>query len=358
MIDLRSDTVTKPTPAMSAAMATAEVGDDALGEDPTVQRLECRAAEILGKEAALFVTSGTMANTIAVKLHTHHGEEIICADRSHIADWELSMVAWFAGCSIKRVAAPDGILSWNGIGPNINPRRPVFSATTLIALEHPHNMCGGTLYPLEWIDEICGQAHARSIRVHLDGSRIFNAAAATGIPPSRIADRADTVMFCLSKGLGAPVGSMLLGPADMIARARVYRRSLGGGWRQAGVLAAAGLVALEEMPARLPEDHANARRLAEGLAPVPGIAIEPARVVTNILIFDIAGTGLQADRFAAALRTRGVLASMAGGTRIRMVTHFGITPADCDAAVEAVQDILCGAQSTITRVAMEPLAAR
>jgi threonine aldolase len=340
MIDLRSDTVTRPTPAMRMAMAAAVVGDDAFGEDPTVNELERRAAEILQKEAALFVPSGTMANTIAIKLHTKHGDEVICAERSHIADWEMGAATWYCGCTIRQVASPDGILSWQGIEPQIRPAKPVFAPTTLISLEHPHNMYGGTLYPLDQLDDICDHAHARRIRVHMDGSRIFNAVAATGISAARIAAKADTVMFCLSKGLGAPVGSMLVGSAELVVHARTHRRRLGGGWRQAGVLAAAGRIALEEMRDRLGEDHANARRLADGLARVSGVSIAPEEVVTNIVIFDTADAGLAAVDVGAQLKRRGVLVSIAGPTRVRMVTHLDVTAEDCERAVRAVEQVL------------------
>lgn len=341
MIDLRSDTVTSPTPRMRLAMAEAIVGDDAYGEDPTVNELESCAAEILGKEAAMFVASGTMANTLAVKVHTQQGDELLCAQRSHIVDWELGMPAWYAGCSLREVPTPDGILSWERLEPYIRPQRPVFPPTTLISLEHPHNMAGGTLYPQDEIDRICDQAHARGIKVHLDGSRIFNAAAATGIPAARIAAKTDTVMFCLSKGLAAPVGSMLAGTADAIRRARSHRRRLGGAWRQAGILAAAGLVALRDMPQRLHDDHAKARMLADGLARIPGLSVEPARVLTNIVIFDIEDSAFGAAAFAAELKTRGVLVSQAGGSRIRMVTHLDVSMDGCVAALAAVESVIC-----------------
>jgi threonine aldolase len=340
MIDLRSDTVTQPTPAMRRAMAQAEVGDDVYGEDPTVNRLEQRAAEILGKEAALFVPTGTMGNTIGIKVNTDHGEEVVCDDRAHILDWELSMTAWFSGCLIRAVPSADGTLRWREIEPALRRAGADSSPTSLIHLEHPHNMGGGTLYPLDQIDTICDQAHALGIRVHMDGARIFNAVAASGLAAARIASKVDTVMFCLSKGLGAPVGSMLAGAADTIERSRRYRKRLGGGMRQAGVLAAAGLIALEEMPARLCEDHANAKLLAEGLAALPGVSIDPAKVVTNIVIFDIAGSALTPDQLAASAKARGVLLSGIGGTRMRVVTHFDVSREDCVRAVKALAAIL------------------
>lgn len=340
MIDLRSDTFTRPTPKMRRAMAEAEVGDDVYGEDPTVNRLERRAAEILGKEAALFVPSGTMGNTIGIKVNTNHGEEVICDDRAHILDWELSMTAWFSGCLVRTIPTSDGVLSWRAIEPVLRRGGPHNAGTSLIHLEHPHNMGGGTLYPLDEIDAICEHAHERGLRVHMDGARIFNAVAASGIAAARIASKVDTVMFCLSKGLGAPVGSMLVGSDDAIARGRLYRKRLGGGMRQAGVLAAAGLVALEEMPARLCEDHANAKLLAEGLAKLPGVSIDPESVVTNIVIFDIAESGISPDALAAEAKSRSVLLAQARGTRIRLVTHLDVSREDCERALEALSSIL------------------
>ena len=273
MIDLRSDTVTRPTPAMRRAMAEAEVGDDVYGEDPTVNRLEQRAAEILGKEAGLFVPTGTMGNVIAIKIHTQHGQEVVCESRAHILDWELSMTAWFAGCLVRPVYVEDGILTWSNIQDALRFRSPHCAPTGLIEIENTHNMAGGTVYPMHVLQEICGNAHAAGIPVHMDGARIFNAACHLNLPVRELAAPADTVMFCLSKGLGAPVGSMLVGPAEAIERGRLYRKRLGGAMRQVGVLAAAGLIALEEMPNRLGEDHANARFLAGELAKLSGLKV-------------------------------------------------------------------------------------
>jgi threonine aldolase len=340
MIDLRSDTVTKPTAAMRRAMAEADVGDDVYGEDPTVNRLEQRAADILGKHAALFVPTGTMGNTIGIKLNTRHGEEVVCDDRAHILDWELSMTAWFSGCLVRAVPSTDGILTWGMIEPMLRHGGPHSAGTSLIHLEHPHNMGGGTLYPLDEVDNICDRAHALGLRVHMDGARLFNAVAASGLTASRIAANVDTVMFCLSKGLGAPVGSMLAGTAEAMAQGRLYRKRLGGGMRQAGVLAAAGLIALEEMPKRLAEDHANARLLADGLVGLPGVAIDPSKVATNIVIFDIASSGIAPAAFVASAKARGVLLSGVGGTRIRMVTHLDVSRKDCEHALNALASML------------------
>src|SRR5664280_2856111 len=241
MIDLRSDTVTKPTPAMRRAMFEAEVGDDVYREDPTVNRLEERAAEIAGKPAALFVPTGTMGNTIGIKVLTEHGQEVICDARAHVLDYELAMVAWFSGCVVRAIPTGDGILSWDAVRARIRPLGPHWAPTGLIEIENTHNMAGGTVYPLATIREICDGAHERGLKVHMDGARVFNAAAAMNVQVREIVAPVDTVMFCLSKALGAPVGSMLAGPASVIAKGRLYRKRLGGGMRQAGVLAAAGL---------------------------------------------------------------------------------------------------------------------
>jgi threonine aldolase len=340
MIDLRSDTVTKPTAEMRRAMAEADVGDDVYGEDPTVNELERRAAEIIGKEAALFVPTGSMGNVIAIKLHTHPGDEVICDHHAHILDWELGTHSWFSGCVLRSLPTEDGMLRWCDIERAVRPKNSFSSPTSVVELEDTHNMGGGTLYPLVELHRICDQAHERGLKIHIDGARIFNAAAASGISADCIASKADTVMFCLSKGLGAPVGSMLAGSAEAMSRARIHRKQLGGGMRQAGVLAAAGLIALEQMPARLSEDHANARLLAEGLANVPGVAIDPAKVVTNILIFDIAGSRLSPADLGGAAKSRGVLVSGIGGTRIRLVTHYDVTQEDCLNALEVLVDLL------------------
>jgi len=340
MIDLRSDTVTKPTPAMRQAMFEAEVGDDVYREDPTVNRLEERAAAIAGKEAALFVPTGTMGNTIGIKLLTQHGQEVICDSRAHILDYELSMVAWFSGCVVRAIPTAQGQLSWDEVRRAIRPPGPHWAPTGAIAVEQTHNMAGGTLYPLRTLCEISDGAHQRGIRIHMDGARLFNAAAAMGIPVHEIAAPVDTVMFCLSKALGAPAGSILAGPVDLIAQGRLYRKRLGGGMRQAGILAAAGLVALEESPAKLVVDHANARFLAEGLARIPGIQVDPAKVDTNIVVFDISASGLAPADVSARLRGRGVLMNAINQRCLRAVTHYDVDRAHCAQAVEAVAETI------------------
>jgi threonine aldolase len=304
-----------------------------------LNRLEQRAAEIVGKEAAVFVPTGTMGNTVAIKAHTQHGQEVICEARSHVFNYELAMMAWFAGCVARPIAVEDGILTWNQIRPAIKALGPHWAPTGLIEIENTHNMAGGTVYPQEVIDEICDEAHETGLNVHMDGARVFNASAATGIPVRRIVEKVDTVMFCLSKGLGAPVGSMLAGTADAIERGRLFRKRLGGGMRQAGVLAAAGLIALEEMPARLTVDHDNAKHLASALSTFPGISIQPEKVETNIVIFDVAGTGMSGAEFSAALKSRGVLMNAVGPTRIRAVTHCDVDRAACSQALTAIEEV-------------------
>src|SRR5437588_2414648 len=342
MIDLRSDTVTKPTPAMRRAMAEAEVGDDVYGEDPTVNRLQKRAADIFEKEAALFVPSGSMGNQIAVKLHTKPGHEVVIEERGHIYNFEMATMAAFSGALPRPIKSHDGsgILTWDEIAGALHHNVAYYTAPTgLIALENSHNLAGGSVLNRQRTEDICTRAHEKNLPVHLDGARIFNAATALNDSVANLAKPVDSVMFCLSKGLGAPVGSMLLGTRAFVDEARVIRKMLGGGMRQAGVLAAAGLVALEESPKGLPEDHANAKLLAEGLAELPGVKIDPEKVVTNIVIFDIAETGMSADAICAQLRERGVLASVFG-LSIRMVTHYDVVRADIETALRELRAVL------------------
>ncbi len=340
MIDLRSDTVTKPTPEMRRAMMEAEVGDDVYGEDPTVNLLEERAAEAAGKQAALFVPTGTMGNTIATKLLTEHGQEVICDSRAHILDYELAMVAWFSGCVVRAIPTADGILSWDEVKRFIKPVNPNTAPTGMVEIENTHNMAGGTVYPMETVYEICDGAHEYGVKVHMDGARIFNAAEATGLPVREICAPADTVMFCLSKGLGAPAGSILAGPANLIAKGRIYRKRLGGGMRQVGVLAAAGLIALEDSPRKLAADHANARFLAEGLARIPGIQIDVARVATNIVVFDVSGTRHAPAAISVLLKRHGVLMNAINDRQVRAVTHYDVTREDCAQALAAVAEVV------------------
>jgi len=340
MIDLRSDTVTQPTPDMRRAMMDAPVGDDVYGEDPTVNLLEKRAAEIVGKEAALFVPTGTMGNTIAIKLLTEHGQEVIADSRAHVLDYELSMVAWFSGCVIRAIQTEDGILSWDQVRRHIRPLSPYSAPTGCVTIENTHNMHGGTVYPMATVHEICDGVHERGLKVHMDGARIFNASTALHVPVREIAAKADTVMFCLSKALGAPAGSILAGPAPLIAKGRLYRKRLGGGMRQVGVLAAAGIVALDETPPRLIDDHCNATFLAEGLSRIPGISIDPARVQTNIAVFDVSATGKAPADLSAALRKREVLINAINDRQMRAVTHYDVSRDDCAEALEAVAAVV------------------
>jgi threonine aldolase len=339
-IDLRSDTVTRPTPAMRRAMAEAEVGDDVYGEDPTVNRLQSRAAEIFEREAALFVPSGSMGNLLAIKTWTRPGMEIICEHRAHVNQYELASMSAIAGCMPRTTPAPDGILTWDMIEPLIRPKTYYYSQTGLVTLENTHNMHGGTVYPLRVAEEICDRAHAASLPVHLDGARIFNASVALGSSVADLTRKFDSVMFCLSKGLGAPVGSMLVGSREFIDKAHISRKLLGGGMRQAGVLAAAGLIALEETPKILHRDHENARHLAEGLAQIKGITLDPKKVVTNIVIFDVRETGRPAAEICAALGKEGILCGPTDKYSIRMVTHYDVDRAGIDRAIAALRGIL------------------
>ncbi len=341
VIDLRSDTVTRPTAAMRRAMAEAEVGDDVYGEDPTVNRLEAAAARIFRREAALFVPTGTMGNQIAIKVHTRPGQEIVCEERAHILDWEMAMPALFSGCLVRTVRGEDGILTWDDIKTKIPAYSYARAQTGLIELENTHNMAGGTVTPPEITNHICEHAHQRGIPVHLDGARMFNAAAALGRPVEDVAGNVDSVMFCLSKGLGAPIGSMLVGSRKFIDQARSVRKALGGGMRQAGILAAAGLIALEEMPQRLSEDHSNAKWLASALAQIPGIRIAPEKVRTNILIFDITETRMDSTEFIRQLREKDVIASAVSPSLVRLVTHMDVSRDDCEQAFQAIRSI-CG----------------
>jgi threonine aldolase len=330
-IDLRSDTVTRPTPAMRAAMAAAEVGDDVYGEDPTVNQLEARAAEIFGREAALFVPTGTMGNQIAVRMHTEHGQEVICESRGHLVDWEMSMVSAFSGCQLRTVYADRGILTWPLIRNVISRGLHFRSRTGLISLENTHNMAGGTVMPAEIAEEIWNGAADAGLPVHLDGARIFNAATALAIPVDQLTSGFSSVMFCLSKGLCAPVGSMLVSSRHNIERARNFRKALGGGMRQAGILAAACLIALNEMTGRLQEDHDNAKFLAGTLSELPQVELDPTLVQTNIVIFSLRGGG-DARALVSALASRDVLAGTVGAHSIRLVTHHDVDRAACERA--------------------------
>lgn len=342
-IDLRSDTLTKPSPAMREAMARAEVGDDVYREDPTVRRLEERAAEIFGREAALLVPSGTMGNLIAIACHARRGQEAICERRAHVYDWEIGSMAAIAGVMPRVVDGDRGLMSWTAIAKEIQPRQDHRADTALVCIENTHNMGGGTVWPTALVEEVCKGAKGRGVRVHIDGARIFNAATALGEEVADMTRSADSVMFCLSKGLGAPIGSMLVGSRAFVEDARRWRKMLGGGMRQAGTIAAAGLVALEEGPPLLARDHANARRLAEAVAGLPRLVAEPARVQTNIVMAGVepAGPGdvAPALAFVGRLVREGLLCSPIGTDRIRFVTHRDASDADIDRAIEVLAKV-------------------
>jgi len=340
-IDLRSDTVTRPDGEMRRAMAAAEVGDDAYGEDPTVNRLQEEAAALLGYPAALFVPSGTMGNQIALHLHARPGSEVICDARSHIVELELGAMAALSGLLPRTIASPRGQLDPAAVEAAIAPAVPYRARTGLISLENSHNLAGGTVYPRPHLEAILAVARRHGVPIHLDGARIFNAATALGTTAAALAAGFDSLQLCLSKGLGAPVGSLLFGSLDFIREARRVRKMFGGGMRQAGVLAAAGLVALRQGPGRLAEDHTHAARIASAAAELPGIELDPAEVVTNIVVFRLtpalSGGAVPPEGLAAAflarLRERGVLASQVAHDQVRMVTHRDVGPADVDAAI-------------------------
>lgn len=342
MIDLRSDTVTKPTPEMRRAMADAEVGDDVYGEDPTVNRLQEIAAEMFGKEAALFVPTGSMGNQIAVKLHTQPGQEVIIEERGHIYNYELGTSSVVAGVMFRTVKSVDGSghLTWDEIAVALRLNEPYYSSPTgLICLENTHNFAGGSVMNADHCRELCNEAHNLGVPVHMDGARIFNAAAALNTSVAELTREVDSVQFCLSKGLGAPIGSMLVGSRDFIAESRIWRKRFGGGMRQAGVIAAAGIVALQNSPQRLNEDHQNARKLAEGLATISGIDVDVEKVVTNIVIFDISATGKTSAQICDELKQQGILA-IGFGPKIRMVTHCDVTAADIADVSDAFNDVI------------------
>lgn len=321
---------------MRRAMAEAEVGDDVFGEDPTVNKLQEYAAQLFGREAALFVPSGTMGNQIAIKVHTQPGDEVIVEEASHIFNSEMAMMSAFAGVLPRPIPSERGFLRWEQIERAIRPNVYYYAQTRLICLENTHNLKGGGVYPLEWAREIVENAHQRGLAVHLDGARIFNAALATGRSVKEITEGFDSVMFCLSKGLGAPAGSMLVGSREFIEKARRVRKMLGGGMRQVGVLAAAGLYALEHHVARLAEDHKNAQLLAEALQEIPEVHLEP--VETNIVIFEL--STIPAEKLIDELKQRDILALAIGPRRIRLVTHLDVSREDVLYAAQAIREIL------------------
>jgi threonine aldolase len=340
IIDLRSDTVTKPSPAMRRAMAEAEVGDDVFMEDPSVNRLQQRAAEIFEREAGLFVPSGSMGNLVCIMAQTQPGQEVICEGAGHIYNYEMAAMAAIAGVLPRVVNAGNGIMTWEQISQAIRPKAYFRPQTGLVSLENTHNMAGGTVYPTRLAHAICDHAHEARLRVHLDGARVFNAAVHMGQSVAEITKKFDSVQFCLSKGLGAPVGSMIVGSREFIERCRSLRKMLGGGMRQAGVIAAAGLIALEDGPKRLYIDHANAKILARGLAAIPGIRVDPSSVQTNIVIYDVRETKLISTDFLERIARRQVLGVPIDAERIRMVTHLDVDRSDIEAAVDSIAEAL------------------
>jgi threonine aldolase len=344
VVDLRSDTVTRPTAEMRRAMAEAEVGDDVYGEDPTVNKLERRAAEIFGKEAALFVPTGCMGNLTAIKVWTHHGDEVICEERSHVNLYELASMSAIAGCMPRVARGEDGILTWKQIEAVIRPKIYYDSQTALICLENTVNMWGGTVYPTAVVEDICDHAHALGLKVHLDGARVFNAATALNENVAHMTRKVDSVMFCLSKGLGAPVGSMIAGTKAFIEKGRIYRKMFGGGMRQAGVIAAAGLIALGKSPGRLHIDHENAKRLAEGIAEIPGLAIDLKKVRSNIVIFDCSKTGRTAVELCDALHPHGIWAQDTALHCVRVVTHCDVDRTGIERAIAVLKEVVAKTQ--------------
>ena len=337
--DFRSDTVTRPTPAMRRAMAEAVVGDDVLGDDPTVIRLEALAAEAMGKEAGLFVPSGTMGNSVAVKVWTRELEEVIVEARSHIYNMESTHLTFVSRVTPRPMASHHGAMDPDEVERNIRTPSVHSPRTSLICLENTHNNWSGAVVPIDNFRALRKVADRSGLKIHLDGARIYNAAAASGVPVREYAALADSVMFCLSKGLSAPVGSMLVGPRDFIEYARRVRKALGGGLRQVGVLAAPGIIALTEMTSRLGEDHARALKLARAVAGLPGVTLDPDSIQTNILIFGFSHPRITCAVFLDELRKRRVLAlALAGG--VRFVTHKDVDDEDVDRAVAAFQEIL------------------
>jgi threonine aldolase len=324
---------------MRRAMAEAEVGDDVFLEDPTINRLQERAAQVFGREASLFVPSGTMGNLTSIIAQTQPGQEVICEESGHVYNYEMASMCAVAGVLPRVVAGQRGILSWESIQPAIRAKVYYRPQTALVALENTHNMAGGTVYPTEVAEDICDRAHAQGIRVHLDGARVFNAATYLKTDVAAITRKFDSIQFCVSKGLGAPVGSLIVGSREFIEKCRPIRKMLGGGMRQAGVLAAAALVALNDGPGRLWMDHENAALLARGLSAIPGIRLDPANVQTNIVIFGLESR-MSSSEFLDALKLRGVLALPVDASSVRMVTHLHIDRSHIESAVSAVLEVM------------------
>ncbi len=345
-IDLRSDTVTRPTPGMRAAMAAAEVGDDVFGEDPTVRRLEERIAEMLGKEAALYVASGTMGNQLGVRVHCQAGDEFLCEANCHIICYEQGAYAQLFGIAAQTIEGDHGMLQVEQLITRIRPANNDHCVRTrLVCLENTHNRGAGRIQPYDAVAEICGWAADNELARHLDGARLFNAVVATGIPAADWAGHFDTVSVCFSKGLGAPVGSALCGPADLVRKARRHRKALGGGMRQAGIIAAGALYALDHHIDRLAEDHANARLLAETIRATPGLKLDPEIIDTNIVIFEVDPELGTAAAFSARLRDEGVWMNANGPQRIRAVTHLDVSREQVKDAAGVIHETVASVQA-------------
>jgi threonine aldolase len=339
-IDLRSDTVTRPGAGMREAMASAVVGDDVFGEDPTVNRLQEHVAGLLGKEAALYVPSGTMGNQTCIKVHTQPGDEVICERGAHVFNYETGGIAFLSGAQVHAIEGKRGAFGVDDIERAVRPDLYYMPKTRLICLENTHNRAGGTIYPMETIRAISALAKSRNIRIHLDGARLWNACVATGISPKDYASYFDSVSVCLSKGLGAPVGSVIAGSKAFIAEARHYRKIFGGGMRQAGILAAAGLYALEHNFTRLSEDHEKATFLARELAQVKAFDIDMGSVQTNIIIIGAERSGRKPEEILAALRAKGVLLTMGNYMGLRAVTHLDVTMDEVKQAARIIRDTM------------------
>lgn len=339
-LDFRSDTVTRPTPAMRRAMAEAQVGDDVFGDDPTVQRLQTRVAELVGKEAAIFVPSGTMSNLIAILVHCRPGDELVCESGCHIYYYEQGGYAQIAGVAVRSVPGQHGILEAEQLEGLVRPDDVHAVRTRLVTLENTHNRGGGRIQPYTTVEAICGWARSHGLKTHLDGARLMNAVVATGIEAARWAKHFDTVGICFSKGLGAPVGSALAGPNDLIRDALRRRKVLGGGMRQAGVLAAAALFALDHHVDRLAEDHANARRLADGIRRIDELVLDPEEVDTNIVFFRVDSSWGTAGELSAALAERGVQMLATGPQTLRAVTHLDVDEKAVDRALDELRNLL------------------
>jgi threonine aldolase len=340
LVDLRSDTVTRPSPDMRRAMAEAEVGDDVFHEDPSINRLEAMVADLYGKDAALYVASGTMANQIAIRAQTHHGDEIIMERTSHPFNSEAGALAALAGVQVNLIDGQHGIMDVEQIRPVVRSVNVHHAPTALICLENTHNRGGGSIWPLPHIRAIHEFARSVHVPLHLDGARLMNACVATGLTPKDYAQYFDSCTLCLSKGLGAPVGSLVIGSEEFIAKAHRFRKQFGGGMRQAGILAAAGIYALEHNVERLAEDHMNAKRLARGIAEIAGLDIDVGAVVTNILYFDVRRPELTVSTLLERLRTAGVLMLATGPTSIRAVTHLDVSKEGIDRALEALRQAM------------------